>query len=195
MDTSTFAGGLGSRFHRTGKHARAVVVFAFLVIPLILFTAACNSSGPAAPPLTVNGRSQEQPWWEAVIVKESTTPTTVDEPAQCDYTIPGDVLFESGSAEIVDPAALDDLATKLARSARIDVHGYTDSTGDEAANMTLSQERAEAVMSQLGKSGAQLERITSYWHGESEPAADESGPDPDTARSLNRRVVVVGNCS
>lgn len=103
----------------------------------------------------------------------------------------GDVLFEFGRADI-KPAAQDEL-NKLAAylqqhpERRVLIEGYTDSVGSDAANLTLSQRRAESVAMALGRMGVAPDRIVAKGYGKSYPIADNT---TDTNRAMNRRVEV-----
>ena len=67
------------------------------------------------------------------------------------------------------------------------VTGFTDSTGPLAFNMTLSQNRAEAVANILTANGIPSNNIVVSYQGPSYPVADNS---TDTGRQQNRRTVV-----
>lgn len=69
--------------------------------------------------------------------------------------------------------------------AKIQITGHTDSVGEDAYNLGLSQRRAKAVYTYFITKGIGKDRITSEGKGETEPAAPN-----DTAenRQLNRRV-------
>jgi OmpA-OmpF porin, OOP family len=71
--------------------------------------------------------------------------------------------------------------------ARVAIAGYTDNTGNEAANQRLSQDRATAVMDLMASHGIDRSRMTAEGYGASQPVADNSTPD---GRQLNRRVEV-----
>jgi flagellar motor protein MotB len=85
-------------------------------------------------------------------------------------------------AEIAD-------ALKAHPELKILIEGHTDNVGDPAANLTLSQARAEAVkaalVSQLGIDAA---RITTQGFGDTKPVADNATPE---GRAQNRRVEIV----
>jgi outer membrane protein OmpA-like peptidoglycan-associated protein len=70
----------------------------------------------------------------------------------------------------------------------IKVIGYTDSTGSEAYNLQLSQQRAVSVMNALAAQGVNTARMTAIGMGESNPIADNSTPE---GRMQNRRVNIV----
>ena len=65
------------------------------------------------------------------------------------------------------------------------VVGHTDSTGADAYNMTLSQNRAFAVTNFFTGKGLISTRFTTKWFGEEQPIADNTTAE---GRSKNRRV-------
>ena len=71
---------------------------------------------------------------------------------------------------------------------KFSVEGHTDSQGDDAFNMKLSEERAETVRSTLIKLGISADRLTSKGWGESKPISNNASPE-DMAN--NRRVEFV----
>jgi outer membrane protein OmpA-like peptidoglycan-associated protein len=71
--------------------------------------------------------------------------------------------------------------------ARVIIEGHTDSSGDDAYNVTLSQQRAEAVRSYFVANGIAADRIEANGLGESQPVADNAS---EAGRQENRRVVV-----
>jgi outer membrane protein OmpA-like peptidoglycan-associated protein len=103
------------------------------------------------------------------------------------------VTFHVNSA-ILSPEAkrqLDDFAAKTtsAKGFMIEVAGHTDSTGGEAKNFRLSQQRAEAVVQYLAVNHKiSLRRfITPMGYGKTEAVADNSTA---SGRAQNRRVEV-----
>lgn len=107
-----------------------------------------------------------------------------------------DVLFAFGSADLTPDAS----ALILAVGERISdqtsggmtVTGHTDSVGDEASNLTLSERRAQAVADVLAEvSGNQFE-LTVSGKGEAEPVAGNEidGRDNPDGRARNRRVTI-----
>jgi OmpA-OmpF porin, OOP family len=103
------------------------------------------------------------------------------------------VTFRVNSA-VLSPEAkqqLDTLATKAtgAKAYMIEVAGHTDSTGSEAKNFRLSQQRAEAVVQYLAVTHKiPLRRfVTPMGYGKTEAVADNTTA---AGRSQNRRVEV-----
>jgi OOP family OmpA-OmpF porin len=70
-------------------------------------------------------------------------------------------------------------------SVHVTIGGYTDNSGDAAANQRLSQSRAESVMSALGTIGVAANRIAAEGYGAQHPIADNATAD---GRARNRRV-------
>jgi outer membrane protein OmpA-like peptidoglycan-associated protein len=71
---------------------------------------------------------------------------------------------------------------------KFEIDGHTDNTGDAAHNMTLSQQRAEAVRTQLLSMGIDASRLSSRGFGDTKPIA---GNDTPEGRANNRRVEFV----
>jgi outer membrane protein OmpA-like peptidoglycan-associated protein len=67
----------------------------------------------------------------------------------------------------------------------VEVVGHTDDQGDEAENLALSQQRAEAVVARLVELGVDGARLTSRGEGEASPVADN---DTAAGRAQNRRI-------
>ena len=68
------------------------------------------------------------------------------------------------------------------------VEGHTDNVGEDAANITLSEQRAGAVVDWLTRHGVDRGRLSSLGLGDSSPVADNGSEE---GRSLNRRVELV----
>lgn len=68
------------------------------------------------------------------------------------------------------------------------VEGHTDSDGDAAMNLKLSEARAKAVMEELVRLGIDSSRLQSKGHGESNPLASNNTPE---GKAQNRRVEFV----
>ena len=70
-------------------------------------------------------------------------------------------------------------------SIRVRVEGHTDSRGNDAFNLKLSQRRAESVRTFLISAGVAADRMEPRGYGETVPIADNR---TDTGRAQNRRV-------
>ena len=71
---------------------------------------------------------------------------------------------------------------------KFEVGGHTDSDGDDNYNMKLSQQRADAVKTQLITMGIDASRLTSKGYGESKPIGDNNSQE---GKANNRRVEFV----
>ncbi|MCG9695833.1 OmpA family protein [Shewanella sp. Isolate11] len=71
---------------------------------------------------------------------------------------------------------------------RLNILGYTDSTGSEAYNLRLSQVRASEVANYLMTQNVANQRISSQGLGESRPIASNSN---EQGRAQNRRVEII----
>lgn len=69
----------------------------------------------------------------------------------------------------------------------IDVYGHTDSTGSDAYNQTLSENRARSVASYLEARGVSGARLATRGFGETQPIADNA---TEEGRAANRRVEI-----
>lgn len=101
------------------------------------------------------------------------------------------VQFQSGSSELTELSTyeLQNLADFMEENdeLRIEIQGHTDNTGDEADNITLSQNRADRVAEFLRNAGVSPDRFSSKGYGSSMPVESN-----DTAedRAMNRRVQI-----
>ena len=100
------------------------------------------------------------------------------------------IRFDSGSAELKNDSkkALDKISGELKKhqKVRIFIQAYTDSIGNEKANLKLSRDRARSVRNYLVNRGVKSSRITYEGYGEAQPVATNKTPE---GRALNRRVV------
>ncbi len=100
------------------------------------------------------------------------------------------VNFASDSAEVPESMApfLKSAAADLKQLKAghvLEIAGYTDSTGDAALNLALSQKRAEAVREALIKYGADPDMLVAKGYGEADPVASN---DTAEGRLKNRRI-------
>ena len=112
-------------------------------------------------------------------------------PLKGSITLEG-VTFELNSARLTADSltTLDTMATSLKKYPRlqIELQGHTDSSGTDAHNLTLSQQRAAAVRAHLVDSGVSASQLVAKGYGESQPIDDNT---TDAGRARNRRVVML----
>lgn len=104
----------------------------------------------------------------------------------------GDVLFASGKSNLMPGAMrnIEKLAAFLKENPKrnILIEGHTDSVGKEMTNLSLSQQRSDAVKTALMARGINSTRITGRGYGESYPIAGNSTKE---GRQQNRRVEII----
>lgn len=106
-------------------------------------------------------------------------------------TLDSDILFDFGSAELSAEAGarIGQLVADVPQGAGVSVTGHTDSIGDDAANLELSQRRAQAVAGAVGAARGDLV-LDVQGRGKTEPVAPNAsgGEDDPEGREQNRRV-------
>jgi OmpA-OmpF porin, OOP family len=101
------------------------------------------------------------------------------------------LTFDTGSdhLQVSSQEQLENIAKIL--SAYPNVHarigGYTDNQGDPAANLKLSQDRANVVMAQIIGLGIDPSRLDAKGYGDEHPVGDNS---TDEGRQANRRIAL-----
>lgn len=130
----------------------------------------------------------------------SLTPVTPETPCPCQEEIvlePGEkfklknILFETAKWDLLPQSnpALRSLVKILQQNRHliIQINGHTDTQGDEADNLVLSENRAKAVMDYLISAGIDPARLSYKGFGQTEPVEDNGTA---AGRALNRRVEV-----
>ena len=99
------------------------------------------------------------------------------------------LFFESGRYDLADKSRteLDRLVLFMQanKTAKVEISGHTDDKGDATANLTLSQKRAQAVVTYLTKAGIDPGRIRAVGYGKTRPLAPNT---TDENRRMNRRI-------
>jgi outer membrane protein OmpA-like peptidoglycan-associated protein len=116
---------------------------------------------------------------------------TTDTPRGLKVNI-SDVLFDTAKYELRPPAreALAKLSgIVIAHSGlKLQVEGYTDTTGGDTYNQTLSENRANSVRSYLINQGIDPTAVAAVGYGKSNPVASN---DTAAGRQQNRRVEII----
>lgn len=103
----------------------------------------------------------------------------------------GDLFKKRETAPMPEALAVVDQVAAMAKrftSRNVIVEAHTDSTGGKSQNLTLSQARADAVLTALTERGVSPGRLTAIGKGAQEPIADNRTKD---GKAQNRRVVFV----
>ncbi len=109
------------------------------------------------------------------------------------YTLQN-VLYEFGKSTLTEnsKAVLDNLYQIMVENPAfiIELSSHTDAIGSDAANMKLSQARAESCVNYLVSKGVTKDRMVAKGYGESLPKVPnttEDGKDDPAGRAINRR--------
>ncbi|OIT23315.1 porin OmpA [Glaesserella parasuis] len=102
-------------------------------------------------------------------------PAAAPEVVTKNFAFSSDVLFDFGKANLkpaaaqtLDAAHAEIVNLGLANPA-VQVNGYTDRIGKDAANLTLSQKRAETVANYIVSKGVNPANVTAVGYGEANP--------------------------
>jgi OOP family OmpA-OmpF porin len=97
---------------------------------------------------------------------------------------PGSDAFKPDSAQTLDSIAA---ALRKCPDVKMEIAGYTDSQGRPQMNLTLSQARAQAVLTALAQRRVLVGNLVARGYGETHPVADNG---TDTGREANRRIEI-----
>lgn len=111
-----------------------------------------------------------------------------------DVKASGPITFDNGGSALSPTVeqTLDQVADKLKAcpGANVTVNGYTDNTGNDAVNIPLSTNRADAVADYLVAHGVARDQLVTKGLGAADPIADNNSPD---GQAKNRRVEIMVN--
>ncbi|SHH97444.1 OmpA family protein [Ferrimonas marina] len=106
--------------------------------------------------------------------------------------MPNSLTFDVGSASLKLPAinALSGVAMVVAEFDQTDLRivGHTDSSGSRDLNMRLSQDRAQAVASELVRQEVSINRMVTHGAGPDQPIASNQTTE---GKAQNRRVEIM----
>ena len=101
------------------------------------------------------------------------------------------ITFNSGKSDIAPSflSVLDSVVLVLKEFDKtlVVVAGHTDSSGSEALNQRLSEQRAQSVSNYLSNAGVLADRLDTVGFGEMQPIADNNTAE---GKELNRRVEI-----
>ena len=169
--------------------ALATAVLAWILHGPLGFGQKCAVHGQAAVP-EATAPAVPAP----AIAPVAEAPATVEAVANCqtgvDEVIKGKTInFTTGGAAIAPESQplIDAVAASLKDCAgtTIEVGGHTDTTGADAPNQRLSEERANSVVQALVAKGVPAERLAPKGYGETKPLDPAVNP---AAHAKNRRI-------
>lgn len=107
-------------------------------------------------------------------------------------TLPEDITFATDSFNVRPPlkSDLNKVADNLLRypDSSVQIIGHTDSDGEAAYNVTLSEQRANAVADVLQSGGVTFDRLQTIGRGEEQPVGSNL---TEEGKAQNRRVDIV----
>ncbi len=125
---------------------------------------------------------------EGKTISVTYAPTITDKVSSKSFQI----QFETGSATIkeVSYEVLDEIlkSSVVAENLKVGIYGHTDNTGNDIANQSLSEQRANSVKAYLESKGISNNRIESKGMGSRKPIADNNTIE---GKAQNRRVEIV----
>lgn len=101
------------------------------------------------------------------------------------------IYFKTASSDLVEASkqSLDVIALYMkATGGKYEVQGHTDNVGKDAANMALSQKRAQSVVDYLISKGVNGSNLKAVGYGASQPKYDNKTVD---GKAQNRRIEIV----
>ncbi len=102
------------------------------------------------------------------------------------------IHFDTGKSDILpdSESTLNEIVKLMQQQSdlKLRVEGHTDNQGNTASNQTLSEKRAQSVVTWLTGHGVAVSRLSAKGFGQTKPIADNS---TDDGRGKNRRVELV----
>lgn len=106
--------------------------------------------------------------------------------------MPSNITFDTDSSRVKpqfnETLISVGLVLKKFNKTLVDVYGYTDSSGSDAYNLKLSQDRAVSVATVLANQGVVQQRFYITGKGEEDPIASNAS---ESGRAQNRRVEIM----
>lgn len=157
---------------------------------------ALSSLALAAPAVAVDEEDRITPLEKNITqLEENITPLEQEltDGEQTVISLSSDILFEFGESTITDTAEqkIADLVDDVPDGATVQVHGHTDSIGEEDFNQKLSEDRAETVADVISEARSDLDlEVEGFGLHEPVEPNEIGGEDNPEGRAKNRRVEI-----
>lgn len=154
---------------------------------------------PPAPAPIVAAPVEHPPVAQVETVYVEMDPVPEPEPEPQKIELAGDALFKFGGGDFEHllpggKEELERISKELVGVSliKLEVHGFTDTLGNDSVNMPLSQRRANTVKTYLAANGVHASLMTAEGHGAREPVKVCSGPRAAriVCEAPNRRVLI-----
>lgn len=128
---------------------------------------------------------------EAVHIENNIAVTTIEQMIEEAIPMPLNNLFFATNEWTLQPASINELERVVGilmdHPYKVEIGGHTDDVGSDAANLKLSQLRAEAVKEWLVENGVEIDRLSAKGYGERQPVTSN---ETEEGRRMNRRVEI-----
>lgn len=170
------------------KHKITTIILALSTAAIMFGSCRAKKAVVAAEPPVVE---QEKPAAEAAPVEkevEVTPSATSEKMPDFNYS---NIQFEFNSSVLktASYSVLDQISSEMKKydTVKFNIEGHASQEGTDQRNMTLSNDRANAVKAYLINAGVNGENLNSVGFGESKPVASNTNEE---GRVLNRRVEI-----
>lgn len=136
----------------------------------------------ALPNVTIDNKLVVTPVPVAAV---AASPAAEAKDVTCGATVAVAATFATGSANLTPQARTLLNAVVPCITGPYEVGGHTDSVGNAAANLALSQRRAQSVATYLASKGVDAKLMTTKGYGDTAPIADNASAE---GKARNRRI-------
>ena len=175
------------RLHVAPRIIKTGILLLWAITPFLTM----GQSTPSSPSMSIEDFAKERQQEEATRKKVEASKATIEKQNTINIY---SVLFATNSATLTEKdknSLIKEVIPVILRfppTADITIEGHTDDTGNPKINLTLSQKRADSVMTFLVSQGIDGSRLTARGFGEYRPLVRAK---TEAARTQNRRVSLI----